>query len=40
VADEYLGNVNAFVGNLFPQPMLANIHMFELNDKRWQIFNK
>jgi len=38
--DRYLGDINAFIGNLFPQLMLANVHMFEFSNKRWQVFSK
>ena len=40
VAGGYPGNVDPFVGNLFPQPMLANIHMFELGDECWQVLGE
>jgi hypothetical protein len=34
------GNIDLLIGNLFPKPMLPNIHMFELGDERWQIFGE
>jgi hypothetical protein len=34
------GDINMFIGNLFPEPMLSYIHMFELGDERWQVLSK
>ena len=40
MASWYPGNFDAVIGNLFPQLMLTDIHVFEFGNERWQVFGK
>ena len=40
MAGRYPGDINALIGNLFPQPMLANIHVFEFDNERGQVLGE
>ena len=33
-------DIDAVISDLFPQPMLANIHMFQLRNERWEVFGE